>query len=158
MSTGGSDPSTRGRRDRHPRRVVRDVDAVVGPDGWATTAELTGRVSRGTLRAWVASGRLVRLRPGVYATPASAGRWLPRVAAALAGRDAVASHVTALALWDLAPAGGPVHVCVEGERSGRGSPGVVLHRATDLDDVRRRLHGLPVTAVERAVVDTWGSP
>jgi very-short-patch-repair endonuclease len=138
--------------------MARDVAAVVGPAGWATTAELTTRVDRGTLRAWVATGRLVRLRAGVYATPAAAGRWHTRVAAALAGRSAVAGHSTALALWELIPPPpGPVHVCVEDRRSGRGSPGVVLHRSTDLDDVRRRVRGLPVTAVERAVVDTWGS-
>ena len=100
----------------------------------------------------------MRLRPGVYATPEAAGQWLPRVAAALAGRSVVAGHGTALALWDVTPPPpGPVHVCVEDRRSGRGSPGVVLHRSTDLDDVRRRVGGLPVTAVERAVVDSWGS-
>jgi very-short-patch-repair endonuclease len=136
-----------------------DVAAVVGPAGWATTEELTARVSRGTLRSWVGAGKLVRLRAGVYATPDAAGRWLTRVGAALAGRAGVAGHSTALALWDLmVPPAGPVHVCVEGGRSGRGSRGVVLHRSTDLDDVRRRAGGLPVTAVERAVVDTWGSP
>jgi very-short-patch-repair endonuclease len=136
-----------------------DVAAVVGPAGWATTEHLTARVDRGTLRAWVAAGRLVRLRPGVYATPHAAGDWRSRVGAALAGRDAVASHGTALALWELmAPPAGPVHVSVEPGRSGRGSRGVVLHRSTSLDDVRRRVGGLPVTAVERAVVDSWGSP
>jgi hypothetical protein len=136
-----------------------DLDTVVGPGGWATTAELTSQVSRGTVQTWVAAGRLVRLRPGVYATPQAAGQWLTRVAAAVSGRGALASHGTALALWELAPStDGPVHVSVEAWRSGRGSAGVVLHRQADLLDARRRVHGLPVTSVERSVVDTWGSP
>jgi very-short-patch-repair endonuclease len=136
-----------------------DLDTVVGPGGWATTAELTSQVSRGTVQTWVAAGRLVRLRPGVYATPQAAGQWLTRVAAAVSGRSALASHGTALALWELAPpTDGPVHVSVEAWRSGRGSAGVVLHRQADLLDARRRVHGLPVTSVERSVVDTWGTP
>jgi very-short-patch-repair endonuclease len=139
--------------------MAKNVAAVVGSAGWATTEELTARVDRGTLRAWVTAGTLLRLRPGVYATPQAAADWLTRVGAALAGRSALASHSTALALWQLvAPPAGPVHVCVEAGRSGRGSPGVVLHRSTDLDDIRRRARGLPVTAVERAVVDTWSDP
>jgi very-short-patch-repair endonuclease len=138
--------------------VTRDVDAVVGPDGWATRAELTRRVDRGTVDAWVASGRLVRLQPGVFATPAAARDWRTRVAAAACSRRAVVSHGTALALWEVvAQPPGPVHLTVDGTRSGRGSAGVVLHRA-EVGDTRRRVAGIPVTCVERAVVDTWGTP
>jgi very-short-patch-repair endonuclease len=62
-------------------------------------------------------------------------------------------------LWGLVPPqAGPVHLTVEATRSGRGSPGVVLHRAPDVFDVRRRVGGIPVTCVERAVVDAWGVP
>jgi very-short-patch-repair endonuclease len=43
-------------------------------------------------------------------------------------------------------------------RSGRGTPGVALHRTRELDDAVRRVDGLPVTCVERAVVDAWGRP
>ncbi len=135
-----------------------DVDAVVGPAGWATRAELLERISPRTLSAWVTSGRLVRLAPGVLAAPAASQRWRVRVAAALARRDAVASHGTALALWELVPPPpGPVHVTVEGSRSGRGSPGIVRHRSSDALADRRRVDGLPVTSVERSVVDAWGS-
>ena len=136
-----------------------DVEAVVGPRGWATRAELLGRISARTLSSWVTSGTLVRLQAGVFATPAAAGRWRVRVAAALAGRGGAASHGTALALWELVtPRPGPVHVTVEDHRSARGSPGLVLHRNSAAYADRRWVDGLPVTSVERAVVDAWGSP
>jgi very-short-patch-repair endonuclease len=135
-----------------------DVDLVVGPAGWAPRAELLQRISPRTLSAWVTGGRLVRLAPGVLATPAAAGRWRVRVAAALAGRDAVASHGTALALWELLPPpDGPVHLTVAGSRSARGSAGIVVHRSSGAHADRRRAAGLPVTSVERSVVDAWGS-
>ncbi len=135
-----------------------DVDAVVGPRGWATRTELLRTVSARTLSTWVTGGRLVRLAPAVLATPSAARRWPVRVAAALAGRDAVASHGTALALWELLPPpAGPLHLTVGDSRSSRGWSGVVLHRNAGALADRRRAEGLPVTSVERAVVDAWGS-
>jgi very-short-patch-repair endonuclease len=134
-----------------------DVAAVVGPDGWVTTDELLTRVSRRTVGNWVAQGRLVRLRPGVLALPDSARDWRVRAAAVLEGRDAVASHVTALALWELVQhPPGPVHVSVDPPMSARGPSGVVVHRAPGVFDERRRVEGLAVTSVERSLVDTWG--
>jgi very-short-patch-repair endonuclease len=138
--------------------MVWDVDALVGPTGWVTRQQLVRRVDRGTVDAWVATGRLVRLQPGVFATPAAARDWRTRVAAVAHSRRAVVSHRTALALWDLLPpADGPVHLTVEASRSARGSAGVLLHRATDVGAITRRVAGVPVTCVERAVVDAWGS-
>lgn len=95
----------------------------------------------------------------MFALPEAAASWRVRVAAALAGREGVASSVTALALWELAAhPPGPVHVSVEPSRSGRGSPGVVLHRSPGAYADRRRVDGLAVSPVERAVVDAWGHP
>ena len=136
-----------------------DVELIVGPDGWTTWDRLTRRVSPTTVRAWVAAGRLIRVGPARYATPAAAGQWRLRVATALHGTDAVVSHTTALTLWGLlAAAPGPVHVTVAATASGRGSAGVVRHRSLDVDWHRRRVDGLPVTSVERSLVDAWGSP
>ncbi|WP_369137279.1 DUF559 domain-containing protein [Modestobacter versicolor] len=91
--------------------------------------------------------------------PGPLGDWRVRVAAAVRSRDAVVSHATALALWELAPPPrGPVHVTVAAGRSGRGTPGVVLHRVADAAWHARSLDGLPVTSVERSVVDAWGDP
>lgn len=77
-----------------PRRLIGEVGWIAGP-------ELLTRVSRSTVGNWVVAGTLVRLQPGVFALPDAAPRWQVRVAAALHGRAAVASHVTALALWEL---------------------------------------------------------
>lgn len=136
-----------------------DVSAVVGPEGWVTSQELLTQVSPRTVGTWVAAGKLVRLRPGVLAVPSAAQRWRVRVAAALEGREAVASHTTALALWELAQhPQGPVHVSVDSSMSARGGAGVVVHRAPRVYEQRRRVDGLAVTSVERSVVDAWAQP
>jgi very-short-patch-repair endonuclease len=136
-----------------------DVPSVVGPDGWASWSNLTGQLNRSTVGVWTDAGKLVRLEKGVYATGGTAADWRIRVEAAVRSRRGVASHATALALWGLLPrTGGPVHVAVATGRSGRGSAGVILHRTRELDDAVRRVDGLPVTCVERAIVDTWGRP
>jgi len=138
--------------------VARDLAAVVGPDGWTSWESLTTHVDRKTVARWVASGRLQRLQPGVYAVPAVVQAWRTRIEAAAHATGGVISHRSALALWDLAPPGGPVHLTVEHTRSGRGTQGVVLHRSRHLEDTVRRIDGVPVSCVERAVVDAWGAP
>ncbi len=138
--------------------MALDLAAAVGPDGWTTWQSLTARVDRSTVARWVAGGRLVRLQPGVYALPGAAEDWRRRVAAASRACGGVVSHRSALALWGLVPPGGPVHLTVGHTRSGRGTPGVVLHRTRELDDSVRRVDGLPVSCAERAVVDAWGRP
>ncbi|TQN43467.1 uncharacterized protein DUF559 [Blastococcus colisei] len=118
--------------------------------------ELLAHVSRSTLRNWVAAGKLVRLRPGVLALPGVAADWRTRLAAALLGREAVASHVTALALWELTQhPPGPVHISVDPRSSGRGPAGVVVHRATGAWTDRRRVQGSAVSSAEKAVLDAW---
>jgi very-short-patch-repair endonuclease len=139
--------------------VARDLRRLIGQAGWTTGTDLLARASPSSVERWVKSGLLVRLQPGIFALPAAAEDWRVRVAAAVHGREAVASHATALALWGLIdhPAG-PVHISVNPGRSGRGSPGVLVHRAAGAYAERRRVEGLPVSAVERAVVDAWGAP
>ena len=139
--------------------MARDVAAIVGEVGWVTRADLLGRVSRGTITNWLAAGKLVRIGQGAYALPTAALAWRMRLAAALEGREAVASHATALALWELAEhPPGSVHVTVDLSRSARGTPGVVLHRSAGAFGERLRVDGLAVTTAERALVDTWGRP
>jgi very-short-patch-repair endonuclease len=139
--------------------VAIEVAAAVGESGWITVPELLTRVSRRTIGSWVAEGKLVRVRPGVVALPTASHGWRTRLAAALDGRPAVASHVTALALWELIEhPPGPVHLTVDLTASGRGSSGVVLHRSPGIFDRRRLVDGLPATSVERSIVDTWGRP
>ena len=150
-------PRSHDLRVRLPR-VAHELDTLVGPDGWTTWESLTALVDRKTVARWVDSGLLHRLHPGIYALPAASRVWRSRLAAAVHATDGVISHRTALALWDLAPVGGPIHLTVELGRSGRGSAGVVLHRTRELRDTIRRIDSLPVSCVERSVVDSWGSP
>ena len=103
-----------------------DVARLVGPRGWCTWEQLTSQVDRKCVAAWVRTGRLVRLHAGVYAVPELAGDFRTRVAAATDSLDGLASHRTALALWQLVPPdAGPVHIVVGSRRSGRGPTGVV---------------------------------
>jgi very-short-patch-repair endonuclease len=137
--------------------VAHKIEAVVGRDGWTTWEALTTRVDRKTVASWVGGGQLRRLQPGIYALPSAAGEWRIRLEAAVHATGGVVSHRSALALWELAPPGGPIHLTVGHGRSGRGTAGVVLHRTRELDETVRRVEGLPVSCVERAVVDTWGT-
>ncbi|MBN1094077.1 DUF559 domain-containing protein [Blastococcus sp. TML/M2B] len=137
--------------------MVCDAAALVGAAGWTTRDALLDAVSRSTLERWVTAGRLVRLAPAVFALPSSARDWRVRAAAALHGRDAVASHVTALALWGLVEhPPGPVHLTVTRGSSNRGPAGVVVHRAPGrLESMRAG--GLDVVPPARAVVASWAS-
>lgn len=138
--------------------MARDPRQLIGQAGWITGPELLSQVSRSTVENWVRAGRLVRLQPGIFALPAGAENWRIRLQAALHGREAVASHGTALALWELMPhPAGPVHITVGPSMSRRGSSGVVVHRAADAYGERRRVAGLAVSSAERAVVDAWAS-
>lgn len=137
--------------------MAHDIAHVVGNRGWVTGPQLLGTVSRSTVRTWVAAGTLVRLSPAVFALPSAARDWRVRAAAALHGRDAVASHATALALWDLLEhPPGPVHVTVARHSSSRGSPGVAVHRTADRL-VSMRAGALDVSSPARAVVDSWST-
>ncbi|TFV55848.1 hypothetical protein E4P41_16625 [Geodermatophilus sp. DF01-2] len=138
--------------------MSHDLSAVVGPDGWVTWEALTARVDRKTVTAWLDSGRLLRLHRAVYALPTAVTDWRTRVEAAVRTCGGVVSHRSALALWGLIPPGGPVHLTVEVARSARGTTGIVLHRTRALTDSIRRIEGLPVSWVGRAVVDCWGRP
>lgn len=138
--------------------MAHDVEKIIGPLGWTTWAELTQRVDRSTITAWIAAGKLVRPHPAIYASPRAAALWRIRVESAVRSRGAVASHATALAMWGLVSPTATIHVAVGPTRSGRGSAGVVLHRSQDIHDVLRRIDGLPVTSVERSLVDAWGTP
>jgi very-short-patch-repair endonuclease len=75
------------------------------------------------------------------------------MAAVLAcGPDAVLSHTSAAALWQLLPQRGFVHVTVRG--NGRGRPEIRVHRSRTLfpSEVTRRA-GIPVTTPSRTLTD-----
>jgi hypothetical protein len=79
------------------------------------------------------------------------------MAALLACGDAsLLSHVSAAALWRLVkPSFGAVHVTVTSRARLR--RGIVAHRTRDLQSAdRRKRHGIPVTGVERTLLDLAG--
>jgi predicted transcriptional regulator of viral defense system len=101
----------------------------------------------------VGAGRLHRIHRGIYAVGhkrlTQRGRWM---AAALAGgEDAVLSHRSAAALWEILPARGRMHVTTP--RTLHNRDGIQFHsQALQLDEVT--VHdGIPVTTVARTVLD-----
>jgi very-short-patch-repair endonuclease len=112
-----------------------------------------------TIERRLAAGRLHRLHRGVYAVGHRSltvqGRWLAAVLAL--GPDAVLSHRSAAALWELRPAGGRrIDVTVPGH--GRHSrPRIAVHVARELPDRDRAMRaGIPVTSVARTLLDLAG--
>ena len=114
-------------------------------------------LTRASISRWADSGRLHRLHHGVYAVGHPVvSAYGHRLAAVLAcGVGALASHITAAAIWGLrAGAGRVVHVTLDAGR-GRGTrAGIRVHRHADLvADDRALVHGIPVTSLARTLVD-----
>jgi hypothetical protein len=110
------------------------------------------------VRYLVDTGRLTVARRAVYRVCGGRVTWRSAVLAAVltAAGDAVCSHGTAAVLWGLAgagdhPAAGPA-IEITSDRLCR-QPGIVTHRATLGSSERARRHSIPVTTVERTIVD-----
>ncbi|HXS47141.1 MAG TPA: DUF559 domain-containing protein [Solirubrobacterales bacterium] len=74
------------------------------------------------------------------------------MAAVLAyGKEAVLSHRSAAALWDLMRSRSPIDVTCQRGRSGR--KGILLHRSHVRDDERTDQAGIPVTSLPRTLLD-----
>jgi very-short-patch-repair endonuclease len=134
--------------------VARDLVALLGPDGVAPSADLVGRVDRHTVAAWVSRGRLLRPHPGVLVLPERFGEWRTRALAAALATGGALSHFSALAVWRLAPKDGAIHVSIPAARRALKSRGLIVHRVQPF--VADQLGDLPVTALPRSLVDTWG--
>lgn len=83
------------------------------------------------------------------------GRWIAAVLAS--GPGAVLSHGSAMALWSMRGASGPVEVLRRSGGAHRRRPGIRLHQTRSLssDHVTVEL-GIPVTTPERALLDMAG--
>jgi hypothetical protein len=132
------------------------IDAVARCQyGLITRAQLLVSLSRWEVESRLKRGLLVRVRPGVYRWPGVPQTWAHEALAVCLsyGGAAVASHRTAARLWDLDEV--PSHrieVTLPAGRSGR-MPRVITHRAeTAVAEMTRRLH-IPVTTVERTLID-----
>jgi very-short-patch-repair endonuclease len=109
----------------------------------------------------VQAGRLHRIHRGVYAVGHPSltreGRWM---AAVLACKRAVLSHVSAAALWGIFPTCPPfVHVTVPGISGRKKRPGIVIHRSRTLGPAETtRRWGIPVTTHARTLRDLGYGP
>src|SRR3954452_8864375 len=104
-------------------------------------------------RVW--SGRLHVVHQGVYAVghPHIERRGRVR-AATLAFPDAVLSHRTAAEEWAMLRATATRPNVTSAARTLHGRPGIVLHRVRSLaPELRTEVDGLPVTTVERTLLD-----
>jgi predicted transcriptional regulator of viral defense system len=124
--------------------------------GYVTTAQAAEvGVSRQQLSYLARTGSLERVAQGIYRLQRfPAQRFEDVIVACLwAGDDAVASHDTALAVYELTDAmPAAIHVSVPHAFRGR-RPGVTVHAAPLGDGDRTERAGVPVTTVERTIAD-----
>jgi hypothetical protein len=112
-------------------------------------------LSTGAARQRAKAGKLHRVHRGVYSISpliTMKGRWMAAVLAS--GPEAMLSHLSALALYDIRPTPrGPIDVTVPA-RGRSGYPGIRIHcvRALHPND-RSAASGIPVTSVPRALLD-----
>jgi hypothetical protein len=109
-------------------------------------------LSAAAISRWVASGRLQRIYPGVYAAGHRAIPVEGRLLAAIlyAGPGAALSHSSAAHWWGFLPYL-PETIHTTGPRRRRSIEEVRVHRAQRIERVMRR--GLPVTPVARTLLD-----
>lgn len=112
-------------------------------------------MSRSAIDAWVATGRLWSVHRGVYAVGHEVLTDRGRMVAALlaCGPEAVLSHRTAGALWRIREWRSPtVEVTTTG--GPRRHREIAVHRTRHLpSEHTTRLNGLPVTSVNRTLID-----
>lgn len=116
---------------------------------------LAMRFTRRAIDNRIASGRLHPVYRGVYsvghAHVIGRGRWMAAVLAC--GPQALLSHRSAAALWDLAPSSSPL-IDVTASRARAGHRGIRLHRPRTLHpEDRARRDTIPVTSIARTLFD-----
>jgi very-short-patch-repair endonuclease len=81
------------------------------------------------------------------------------MAAVLAcGEDAVLSHHSAAALWELLrPIDGPIHVSTPTTSGRKSKRGIHLHRCPSLGRGTTRRHNIPITSIQRTIDDLEGT-
>jgi very-short-patch-repair endonuclease len=122
-------------------------------------SQLTGLgLSRRAVEHRLETGRLHPLHRGVYAVGhplvSQEGRWMAAVLAG--GSDAVLSHRSAAALWELRPAVAG-RVVITAPRALHARPGLELHRGRLAEDEWTTRRGIPVTTPARTLLDIVGT-
>lgn len=134
------------------------VGVAAGQHAVAALTQLTQvGISPSRVRKWAARRRLHRVHQTVYSLVppellTREGRWMAAVLAC--GPGAALSHCTAAALHELRRTDrGRIDVVIP-RRSGRGHPGIDIHRSTSLrPEDRTTVNGIPCTTVARTLLD-----
>jgi hypothetical protein len=145
---------------RNMERIPPDVavgEVAGGQWGVVSVGQLlaAGLTRAGVVRR-VRAGRLHRVHRGVYAVGPlrglrREGRWLAAVLAC--GEDAVLSHRSAAAHWELLGSAASL-IDVTAPATRHGLPGIRLHRSRSLDARETTKHeGIPITKVPRTLLD-----
>ncbi len=113
-------------------------------------------MSPSTITRRVASGLWVRNGRGLYRHAATADTWHSRVLALCIRFDGVASHRSAARLWELEGIRDSRPEIVIDRPTSPLAAGVRIHRSTQFDFDPARRHGIPVTPVERTLIDLGG--
>ena len=135
------------------RAIAAFAERQGGKIAWAQLRDLG--LSKSAIGRRVERGVLFRDRPGVYAvghrrTDVMAQWW----GAVLTVPRSVVSNATGCAVWDLLPiGGGAIHLTVPTDSGQRRRPGIEVHRARLREDEITTHRGLPVTTVERTLLD-----
>ena len=144
----------RGRSDARPEeRWITELAAVQhGVVGRAQLRE--AGFSEAAIDRRIRDGRLHPIHAGVYAVGhpnvSVEGRWMAAVLAA--GEEGVLSHRSAGALWGICADAASFTETTSPERHDR-RPGLRPHRGTLGADEVTVLRGIPVTTIERTIVD-----
>lgn len=104
----------------------------------------------------VATGRLHQLHRGVYSVGhrvvGREGRWLAAVLAV--GKDALLSHRSAAAVWNLRADGRSLIDITTSTRAHKSRSGLAVHRPRSFDPYDATVHrGIPCTTVARTIAD-----
>jgi predicted transcriptional regulator of viral defense system len=126
--------------------------------GVVSAAQLrAARIDRTATFRRVESGRLHRIRRGVYAVGHTSLSFEGRCMAAVLtlGEAAVVSHDSAAALWGLLPdGGGRIHVTLPSDGGRETRSDLAIHRSLSLvAGLSTRLRGVPVTKPARTLRD-----
>lgn len=140
---------------------IQNVLALAGRrEGIVVTSELTRRgIDRHAIRRLGSAGILTPVAAGAFSVAGWPPSWRQMlwVALATAGPDAVASHRAAAVVRSLLDLGEhPPEVTIP-RWTGQDHHGFLVHRSTDLtSDQVGRVRGMPVTSVERTLLDLGG--
>jgi hypothetical protein len=143
------------RPHRHPDAIVADL-AERQHGRVARRQLLRAGLTRGWVDRRVHSGHLLVEHHGVYAvghrSDVPAAHLMSGVLAG--GEDARLSHLATLMAFRVLPyAAGPIHLCIPRGTS-RSRAGLRIHHAVLAPAEMTRVHGIPCTSVDRALLDS----